>query len=132
MRFEYLFEFTEVKTEYMKNILSKTFKLLSKSVELDALFFGPLCEGPTISGEAAEVTEEGLINLDSYKLQEYDEDVAMAIIAHEIAHYNLGHYDDINMNQNSLNNEQEADDLAKSWGFDIEKFRSICGPATLK
>jgi len=50
----------------------------------------------------------------------YGDDVAMTIIAHELAHYHLEHY---KKRENNPRNEIEADELARSWGFDIEKFR---------
>ena len=85
----------------------------------DELFFG----------EAGEVTEDGDINLDSEILKKYDDDVAMAIVAHELAHYYLRHY--IIENVIDLRYEDEADDLAKKWGFAIKEFRMMCGPPTM-
>jgi hypothetical protein len=52
----------------------------------------------------------------------------MAIIAHEIAHYRLGHY----QVEGSLKEEYEADALAEKWGFNIKKFRKVCGPPMMK
>ena len=53
-------------------------------------------------------------------MQEYDDQIAMAIIAHELAHYHMGHYED---RKGSQEKEIEADELAKSWGLGVEKFR---------
>lgn len=44
----------------------------------------------------------------------------MTIIAHELVHYQMGHYVD---REGSPEKEIEADELAKSWGFDVEKFK---------
>ena len=129
MRFENLFESVAIKTDYMNNILSKTIQLIGKSLDFDDLSFGPLCEGPTISDEAGDVSEDGYIRLDSNKLQGYDDEVAMAIVAHELAHYHLKHFENF---ENSLENEYEADNLARTWGLEIDKFRSICGPPTVQ
>jgi predicted SprT family Zn-dependent metalloprotease len=43
----------------------------------------------------------------------------MAIIAHELTHYHMGHYED---RKGSPEKEMEANELVKSWGFDIENF----------
>ncbi len=34
--------------------------------------------------------------------------------------------------ENSLKNEYEADNLAREWGFDVDKFRKICGQPTIQ
>jgi Zn-dependent peptidase ImmA (M78 family) len=44
----------------------------------------------------------------------------MAIVAHELVHYYLGHHKKSGWD---ANNEKEADQLAEKWGFNIEKLR---------
>jgi hypothetical protein len=105
---------------------------ISTELDIDELSLGPVIEGRTHSGEAGEVTENGLIYLDSDKLEPLDNDVAMALVAHELAHSFCEHYIEGPQNNNSLVLEDEADETAKSWGFDIDKFRKVCGPATVQ
>ena len=83
------------------------------------LHFGKIGECP-IFGNEGLVTPDGEIYLDSRKLKFLGEEIAMAIIAHELAHYHLGHF--INWKY-SPEKEIETDELARSWGFDMEKFR---------
>jgi len=83
------------------------------------LHFGKIYEG-RIFGSEGIVTWDGNIYLDSKRLQKYDDQIAMAIIAHELAHNHMGHYKD---RKGSQEKEFEDDQLVKSWGFDIEKFR---------
>ena len=102
----------------------RVLSIISNSIDIFDKGFGPAIEGATFSGEVAEVTEDNDIYFDTSKLRQYDDDVVMAIIAHELAHSHLCHYED--ENGDSLKNENEADELARKWGFDIDKFRKIC------
>lgn len=120
-----VFDYVEIYSEYLRDMLMKIISIILSSIQDDELIFGPISERKTFAGEAGEVTEDGHIIIDSELLRKYDEDVAMAIVAHELAHYYLGHYLDINLID--LRYEYEADDLAKKWGFAIDKFRMICG-----
>ena len=79
-------------------------------------------EGETFSGEAGEVTEDSHIILDSALLKKYEDDLVMAIIAHELAHFYLGHFCNIIY---TLEDESNADALARKWGLDVDKFRRI-------
>lgn len=124
--FEHVFNYAEVRSTYLKEIVEQVLNQVSKHIDYEQMEFGNLIEGRTFSGEAGEVTEDGDIHLDSDKLLNYEKDVAMALIAHEFAHYNLGHFRD--KRTNTLVLEEEADQLAKDWGFKIDAFRKICGP----
>lgn len=124
------FDFVVVESDYLNNYLIKTITKIIESGFQQELSFGPLYEGRTYSGEDAEVTEEGDIIINSNRLKKYDEDVAMAIIAHELAHYHLKHFDD--WETDGLVQEHEADSLAKDWGFDIDLFRKICGEPSIQ
>ena len=86
-----------------------------------------LFDSETMSGYAGEVLETGRIILDSKMLESYDTDVADAIIAHELAHAFCGHY---KRDSIGLNDEQEADSYAEKWGFNVKKFRKVCGKST--
>ena len=44
----------------------------------------------------------------------------MAQTAHELAHYHLGHY--VNRKY-TPEKEMEADELARNWGFNIDKYK---------
>ena len=125
-----IFEYSEIHSEYLRRMLKKVLALISKSNGIKGIKIGAIYEGATFFGEAGEVIEDGDIYLDSQKLIKYDDDVAMAIIAHEFAHYHLKHYVDISLD--SLTTEYEADELARKWGFNIDKFREVCGPPTIQ
>jgi hypothetical protein len=124
-----IFFFCDIRSKELETILRKVLSTILDFVEIDDLMLGYLHEGRTSSGEVAEVTEDGFIYLDFNKLKDLPEDIIMAIIAHEFAHYYLEHY---NSKPKRLEFKEEADNLAKKWGFDIDKFRKVCGPATIK
>ena len=109
------FESLEIETDYLKILLEKVLTIINRP----DLRFGKIYEG-RIFGNPGAVTWDGEIYLDSKRLQQYDDQIAMAIIAHELAHYQMGHYKD---KKGSREKEIEADQLVKSWGFDVEKFR---------
>ena len=115
-------------SDYLTKILQKVLSKISIYVDIYKMDLGYLQEGNTITGELAEVTKDGYINLDSNILKEYDEEISMAIIAHEIAHCFHKHYLDT---KNLMKKEYEADKQAKEWGFNVDKFRKDCGPPTL-
>ncbi len=121
-----VFDRVEVESDYLKNILQEVLVIISRSTDVNELGLGPIIEGPTLSGEAGEVTEAGNIRVSSEKLQKLEPPVAMAIIAHEMAHSNLKHY---HHDKTGLQEEEEADTLAKKWGFEIDYFREVCGQA---
>jgi len=116
-----IFADVKIETPYLENILKKVLFVISGSMEIYSNAFGRIHEGRIFGNEGA-VAETGDIYLDSKKLHTYDEDVAMAIVAHELAHYHLGHH--MRSGKDSKN-EKEADDLAKQWGFNIQKFRDL-------
>ena len=123
------FDVAEIKSNYLFDLLKSVLLKIIESTGNDEIDFGIIREGWTISREGSEVTPDGDINLDSDQLKIYDDDVSMAIIAHELAHFHLGHH----LNKScGLECEDEADELARSWGFNIGKFREVCGPATLQ
>lgn len=119
------FEYIELKSDYLKILLFKTILKIVHSGFRQDLSFGSVIEGITFSGGAAEVTTNHCIRINSNRLRKYQEKVAMALIAHELAHDHLKHFKHW---KNNLENEHKADNLAKQWGFDIELFRKICGP----
>jgi hypothetical protein len=116
-----VFADVEIETPYLEKILKKVLFIINGAMDIFSNGFGPIHEG-RIFGNEGVVTETGDIYLDSKKLQKHDEDVAMAIIAHELAHYHLGHYKKTGRDSE---NQKEADDLAKQWGFNIDKMREI-------
>ncbi len=133
IKYSYVFDYTEVSSKYLSELLSIVLDQISTKLDIDELLsLGPVIEGRTSSGEAGEVTENGLIYLDSDKLEPLDNDVAMALVAHELAHAFCEHYIEGPPNNDPLACEREADETAKSWGFDIDKFREVCGPATVQ
>ncbi len=66
------------------------------------------------------VRPDGEIYLDSRKLKNLGNEMAMAQTAHELAHYHLGHY--VNWKY-TPEKEMEADELARNWGFNIDKYK---------
>ena len=97
---EVCFMFTRASGTVENLSLSKTFKkneLKFKSIGLDQDITPVTLEQPVIVLNFSEMK----------KGRELD------IIAHEIAHFILGHH----KSQNNPSNEREADDLTEEWGF---------------
>lgn len=122
---ERYFEYIELESDYLKILLFKTILKIVHSGFRQDLSFGSVVEGNTFSGGAAEVTNNHCIRINSNRLNKYQENVAMALVAHELAHDHLKHFKNRKIN---LENEHKADNLAKEWGFDMDLFRKICGP----
>jgi len=118
------FEYIALESDYLKILLFKTLLKIVHSGFRQDLSFGSVIEGSTFSGGTAEVTNNHCIRINSNRLKKYQETVAMAVIAHELAHDHLKHFKNW---KNNLDNEHKADKLAKEWGFDIDLFRKICG-----
>lgn len=59
----------------------------------------------------------------------YKKDVMIGIVAHEFAHVYCGH----NGETGELTKEDEADDMARVWGFEseVDVMREKLGPTTL-
>jgi len=130
INFGRIFDIAEVRSPYFKSLLERVLLRISEKMDIYEDGFGSIYEEPTISGEDAEVTENGDIKIDSARLKKYeDDDEAMGVIAHELAHYHLSHHLE---SEYSLVLEKEADDLAKEWGFEIDKMRRVCGPPTYR
>lgn len=121
---ERYFEHIELDSDYLKILLFKTILRIVHSGFRQDLSFGSVVEGNTFSGGSAEVTNNHCIRINSNRLKKYQETVAMAVIAHELAHDHLKHFKNW---KNNLDNEHKADNLAREWGFDIDLFRKICG-----
>jgi hypothetical protein len=119
------FEYIALESDYLKILLFKTILKIVHSGLRQDLSFGSIIEGNTFSGGAAEVTNNHCIRINSNRLRKYQENVAMALLAHELAHDHLKHFKKW---KNNLENERKADSLAKEWGFDVDRFRKICGP----
>jgi len=64
------------------------------------------------------------IFLNSIGLNDKDKNEIQAVIAHEIAHYVKGHHN-INLNKLPQEIEDEADELAISWGFDKKAMEKL-------
>jgi hypothetical protein len=125
-----IFDIAEIRGPYLKILLERVLLRISEKIDIYDAGFGAIYEERTICGEDAEVTEDGDIRIDSDMLKRYDDDnVAMAVIAHELAHCYLKHHLE---SEYSLDLEKEADDLAKEWGFEIDKMRIVGGPPTYR
>jgi hypothetical protein len=125
---ERYFKYIELESDYLKILLFKTILKIVHSGFRQDLSFGSVIEGNTFSGGAAEVTNNHCIRINPKQLKKYQENAAMALIAHELAHDHLKHFKNW---KNNLENEHKADNLAKEWGFDIDLFRKICGPPSI-
>ncbi len=112
---ESFFDSVEIESDYLKGLLVKVLSIINNP----NLHFGKIGDCP-IFGSAGLVTRDGEIYLDSRKLKFLGDEIAMALTAHELAHYHLGHF--VNWKY-SPEKQREADDLARSWGFNIDKFR---------
>ncbi len=119
------FDRLDIESVYLKNLLFKTIAKIVEAGFKSRVRFGSVIEGETICGNVAEITGDRCIRIDAWQLNSLDEDTAMALIAHELAHDHLRHFE---IWDHSLENEYEADNLAKEWGFNIDGFRQICGP----
>lgn len=122
---ERYFERIEIKSIYLRDLILRTLWKIIHSGFQSNYCFGSLIEGRTIAGGMAEVTSEHCIRIDSRRLRQYEEPVAMAILAHELAHDHLRHFKTW---KNNLEFEHAADNLARQWGFNIDRFRKISGP----
>ena len=115
---------------YLTDLLTEVMSKINAFIDLDETDFSFLYEGRTSSGEIAEVTEDGDLYIDTKKLKQIgNRNAETALLAHECAHIVLRHYATETI---GLEKEDEADELAASWGFDITLFRKLCGPATVK
>lgn len=115
-------------SKYLKELVKEALYKISRKVNLDDISFGCLYEGPTLTEEIAEVSEDGDIRINSERLQPYAKNVSMALIAHEIAHVYHKHFRKV---PSTLHFEKEADETAQKWGFDIDAFRNVMGPPTM-
>jgi len=126
----WVFDYVLIETVFLKKLVKDVLLKINQSLDIyNDVSLGPIHECLTFSGEAGEVTEDGIIQLDSKKLKQYDYDVAMAIVAHELAHDYLKHY---KRAPTGLEYEIEADELSTQWGFNIAKFRNVCGQPTVQ
>lgn len=125
---EHVFDYVEIESEYLTELVKKVLSQIHRFVDVYEIGFHSIIERMTFTGAEAEVTTEREIILDTEQLKIYEDDVVMAIIAHEFAHYFLGHHLG---KPEGLEFEDEADQLAAVWGFDVSKFREVCGPPTL-
>ena len=122
---ERYFKYIEIQSDYLKILFFKTILKIVHSGFRQDLSFGSVIEGNTFSGGDAEVTGDHCIRINSHRLKQYEENVAMALLAHELAHDHLQHFKNW---KNSLENEYKADNLARQWGFNIDRFRKVSGP----
>jgi len=118
----------DVQSDYLKNLLCKAVGKILRSGMRSDVCFGSVVEGGTIAGGIAEVTGDRCIRINSLQLMQYEEAVAMALVAHELAHDHLGHFKTW---KNNLELEQSADNLAEQWGFNVNQFRKTLGPPCL-
>lgn len=125
---ERYFEHVDIESLYLRDLLIRAIWKIVHSGFWSNLFFGSIVEGHTIAGGVAEVTSDHCIRIDSARLSQYEETVAMALLAHELAHDHLKHFKSWH---NTLENEHLADNQARQWGFNIDRFRKICGPPSI-
>ena len=129
IKLEHIFNIVEIESPYLCRLTKEVLSIISTTTDIYEMGFDAIREGRTYSGEAGEVTEDGDIILDSGQLKKYEDDVAMTLVAHEFAHYYLDHY---LAKPYTLEQEAEADEQARKWGFNVEKFRKVIGPPTSK
>ena len=105
----------EIESDYLRNLVEKVLAIINRP----DLHFGKIGECPTFGNEGL-ATPDGEIYLDSRKLKILGNEMAMAQTAHELGHYHLGHY--VNRKY-TPEKEMEADELARNWGFNIDKYK---------
>ena len=116
----------DIQSIYLRDLIVRSLWKIIHSGFRSHYSFGSLVEGETIAGGIAEVTGDHCIRIDSRQLKRYEESVAMALLAHELAHDHLRHFKSW---KNNLDDEDAADNLARVWGFNVDQFRKTCGPA---
>jgi predicted metal-dependent peptidase len=69
------------------------------------------------------------LSLDTEIIKSRSPDVRLGILAHELAHIYLDQY-----STRTIEDEYDADDQARTWGFDAEvtRMRAVLGPPTLE
>jgi hypothetical protein len=118
----------ELQNEDLISLVKKVLSRISKYHDIYEMGFDYIRDGWTFAGKGGEVTEVGEIILDPKQILPLPEEVAMALIAHELAHFYLKHY---LKPADGLKEEYEADDQARAWGFNVDEFRKVCGEPTL-
>ena len=78
------FDSIDIESDYLRNLLEKILSIINRP----DLHFGKIGECRIFDNEGL-ITRDGEIYLDSKKLRFYGSDMAMAITAHELAHYRL-------------------------------------------
>jgi len=99
-------------TGFTMNISNAVIEVLASTGELRLDEEGPSVKLSTIRKAYLKVP---LILLNFANMRERSEEEIMSTIAHEIAHFILGHFDDVH--KSSKDKEKEADDLIEKWGF---------------
>lgn len=122
------FEYVDIHSVYLWDLMVRAIWKILHSGFRSPCCFGSIIEGATIAGGIAEVTTDRCIRIDSQRLRQYEDNVAMALVAHELAHDHLRHFKTW---KNNLDYEHEADNLAKAWGFNINLFRKTFGPPVI-
>ena len=124
----HIFCIAEIQNEHLVSLVKKVLSRISKYHDIYEMGFDYIRDGWTFTGEAGEVSQDGEIILNADKILNYSNEVAMALIAHELAHFYLKH----NLKPaEGLKEEYEADDQARAWGFNVDEFRKVCGEPTL-
>ncbi len=128
---EYVFFHHDLRTDWLIELVLGVLHRIGRVMELDEGELGHLFERGTISGEAREVNEDGEVWLAGDLLRALPREVAAAIVAHEFAHRYLRHFESGRLGD-GLDREDEADEQARAWGFDVDEFRRVRGPATIR
>jgi predicted metal-dependent hydrolase len=92
IKYSYVFDYADVYSAYLSELLSNVLDQIIKTTGDEEISLGAVIEARTRAGYAGEVTEDNVIYLDSEQLKQYDNDVAMALVAHELAHSYCEHY----------------------------------------
>lgn len=113
--------------EEYRILIAETFLKIPKDVRDKALSkvafivdenFGLTTILSTINTNGKEIVEQPIILLNQLAMEEESRTFKMDVIAHEIAHFTLGHHKTMAGNLDEhLRQEKEADDLIVQWGF---------------
>jgi hypothetical protein len=108
-------------TEKATYLIVRTLATLPRRVRnkvLERVIFVVFAGGQFGTGAIYEFKESArvpIIFLNFTGMQRRSQRYQMSTVAHEIAHYILGHFD---YSQRSTNAERKADDLTEKWGFE--------------
>jgi len=108
------------------NQLYLTLEKLQKHIDIDKVINQVFFVSFSAFGKYCKYSEEEkhIIYLNSMLMSDKEDNAIQALIAHEIAHFHLGHTEP-KPNKLPIEEEYDADDLVKKWGFDTKELNKL-------